>query len=129
MAIAGDFAYITAQFDDGISVLNIADPTSPTLAGFIKDHTILDNCKGIVVRGNYAYVAGEKYFVSVNITDPSNLTIASSVSDNLQQIYRLNQVVLNGNYAYVVKQPGDVDQSHRRSSRARHPQPVWSHGY
>ncbi|CAE7202968.1 CKA1 [Symbiodinium microadriaticum] len=38
------------QFDDGISVLNIADPTSPTLAGFIKDHTILDNCKGIVVR-------------------------------------------------------------------------------
>lgn len=59
------YAYVTARSDDGISVLNIADPTSPTLAGSTQHRTILDYPSSIMIRGDYAFVAGNGYFVSV----------------------------------------------------------------
>ena len=102
IAVAGDYAYVTGQFDDGVSVLNIADPTSPAVVGSwsIKDNDILDYPQGIAVRGDYAYVSGYYDFVSFNIADPSNVTIVSSVRDSAL-LLGLHDVVLEGNYAYV----------------------------
>ena len=53
IAVSGDYAYIAAQFDDGLSVLNIADPTNPTLAGSIKDREILNDPKGVAIRATW----------------------------------------------------------------------------
>ncbi|CAE7311416.1 unnamed protein product, partial [Symbiodinium sp. CCMP2456] len=118
IAVAGDYAYITAASDAAISVLNIADPTSPTLAGSIKDLTILDISKGIVIRGdygvgiagldqvvldgNYAYVAAGRgnSLLVFDITDPTNLTVASVVHDPTI-LQSANGIDIVGDLAYV----------------------------
>ncbi|CAE7776634.1 unnamed protein product [Symbiodinium sp. CCMP2592] len=108
IAIEGGLAYVASQFDDGVTVLDITDPTSPTLAGSIKDRTILDYASGIAIRGAHAFVGTQGYFVSISIADPSNMTIVSSVHDSFSRIYGIDQVVLDGNYAYVASQWGSA---------------------
>ena len=59
-----------------MTILNITDPHSISLAGTIRDNR-LDEARGLAVVGDYAYVAchDEDGFAAINITDPSNLAI------------------------------------------------------
>ena len=103
IAIAGNYAYVTATWDDGVSVLNITDPSSPTLAGSIWDSDILNDPRGIAVRGDYAYVGDAFGLVSINIADPTNLTIVHKLADTTH-FNGLQAVVLDGNHAYVTSE-------------------------
>ena len=103
IAIAGNYAYVTGTSDDGVSVLNITDPT---LAGSIWDSDILNDPRGIAVKGDYAYVGDRNGLVSINVADPTNLVIVDKLVDSTR-LFGLHAVVVDGNHAYVASASTD----------------------
>ena len=57
IAVSGRHAYVTGAYDDGLTVLDFSDPSTPTVVGTIKDQW-LDNCRDVKVAGDIAFVAG-----------------------------------------------------------------------
>ena len=95
VAISGDYAYVV-DVDEGLIILNIEDPTNPTLAGSYGGSGFLD----ITLSGNYAYVATNEGLVILNITDPSNPEFVGDY-DVSGGAYG---VAISGNYAYVASE-------------------------
>jgi len=54
--LRGDYAYVTADIADSLTIIDISNPTSPTQVSTISAVN-LDGAIGIFVRGNYVYVA------------------------------------------------------------------------
>ena len=91
--IVGNYAY--CAFVDGLVVLNISSPASPSLVGQLYLH---GSGIGIDVSGNYAYLAdGDSGFQIIDVSNPANPTLAGSY-DTPSDAY---DVFVLGNYAYV----------------------------
>jgi uncharacterized repeat protein (TIGR02059 family) len=93
--INGDsFVIVAAWGDDGISIINISDPSSPTLASSLLDNQSgfdeLDKPHGIAVAeigGNfYAFIASkdDNGIQIIDISDPYQPVAAASLSDGGQ---------------------------------------------
>ncbi len=82
------YAAVTSRFD-GIQIVNVTDPTSPTAEGSLDDttSTLLAEARGVDVfeigSNTYAAVAsdGEDGIQIVNVTDPTSLTAEGSLAD------------------------------------------------
>ena len=78
-----------AAYSDGVQILNITDPSAVTAAGSITDTAALelDDAEGIAIfesgGSTYAAVAafGDDGVQILNITDPSDVTAAGSITD------------------------------------------------
>ena len=92
--VAGGYAYV-ADDDNGLLVMDVADPTNPvTVGGVATPGWAL----GVTVADGYAYVAdGPPGLHVVDVSDPTNPVIVASL-DTPGQVYGVT--VLNG-YAYV----------------------------
>ena len=100
VAISGDYAYVTAEDDAGITILNMADPSNPSLAGGIADPQ-LTNAKGIAISGDKAFVtASFDGLTVVDIADRGNPTITSSLNHR-PLLFGGSDVKVVGDYAYV----------------------------
>ena len=53
VAVVGDYAYI-ADYESGLRIIDVSDPTSPTEAGFYDTSSYAE---ALSIVGNYAYVA------------------------------------------------------------------------
>ena len=97
LAAAGDFAYVASQ--SGLfKVVNIADPSSPTIAGSVHEPYHLSVATDIKIAGKYAYVAAFRMAV-VDITNASNPTrVDATVNGTMPPSDALAVV---GNLAYV----------------------------
>jgi hypothetical protein len=94
VAISGDYAYV-ADYGSGLQVIDISDPTSPTLAG---SYDTPGNAYDVAISGNYAYVADEGSGLQViDISDPTNPAPIGSY-DTLDGAYAVG---ISGEYAYV----------------------------
>ena len=72
--VFGDYAFI-ADWDNGLKILNISQPNSPTYVSSYDTGYAYDVC----VDGNYAYVTDAvNSFQVVNITDPSSPDLVGS---------------------------------------------------
>jgi hypothetical protein len=70
--------------DDGITMLDMTDPTNPTVVGYAgkADEPDLDNPRVVTVIGDYAVVWGELgWFFVVDISDPTDPTFVGSFQD------------------------------------------------
>ena len=75
VTITGNYAYV-AYRGDGLVIINIEDPTNPTLVGRYDTNGY---ALGISISGNYAYIAdGSRGLVIINIEDPTNPTLVGS---------------------------------------------------
>lgn len=99
--IQGNFAYITCYKNattNGMLILDISDPTNPSLHGSLYTGSSIRANK-ITVDGNYAFF-GEQFYGNlwiVDIGDPANPEMISSL-----QIYnRMQCCNIAGNYAYI----------------------------
>ena len=105
VAVSGNYAYFmggSAEFfgtDPGFSIIDISNPSSPTLAKGVGIHDW-----GIVtVSGNYAYIGYDGVDI-VDVSNPYSATIVGSyVSDNI-----VKSISVSGNYVYVVDDSGLV---------------------
>ena len=94
------YAVVGSKNDDGIEIIDISDPTSPTSVGRMDDGTdtgrctaangekCLDKAKGVrtttINDKTYAIVAGEKDdgIEIIDISDPENPTYVASLTDD-----------------------------------------------
>jgi hypothetical protein len=122
VCVSGNYAYVAAVFDDGLSVINVSNPASPTEEGYIQDKSqpngtasAFDQPLNVFVSGDYAYVTchGEGDGLSIiNISDPSNPTQEGYIQDNSHNgtataLHYPDAVWVTGNYAYVITSADD----------------------
>ena len=137
MVISGHYLYVVSQNrngpqgsginDDGtgnaLTILDISNPTDPTIVGSVHDSNLLFGAHGVSVSGSYAYVAAQgclagqpcpnqsigNSLVVVDVSNPANPQIVSSISNaNLppqwsgtNALKHACSVTVSGNYAYV----------------------------
>lgn len=102
VAVQGTYAYIGVG--PRLFIINITDPTSPTVVG--KTQPLPDIVKSLAVVGNYAYVAdGEGGLRIINVSNPAT-PFEVGYYDTAGQAL---SVAVSGNYAYVA----DDDQGLR----------------
>lgn len=90
----GDYAYV-ADYSSGLQVINITDPTTPTITG---SYNTAGNAFEAVVEGNYAYLADDWNGLTViDISDHSNPTFAGFY----YIVPMPRDIVIEGNYAYL----------------------------
>ena len=106
------YAAVAAYNGDSVQILNIADPSDITAAGRISDTPALelDGASGIAVfesgDSTYAAVASrlDDGVQILNITDPSAITAAGSISDDGTNT---DELELNGASGIAVFESGD----------------------
>ncbi len=83
------YAAVASEYDDGIQIINVTDPASPTAAGSLEDNNDLRlaSPRGVAVftidGSIYAVVAShnDDGIQIVNVTDPASLQATGRVSD------------------------------------------------
>ncbi len=94
LAINGDFAYV-ADWDSGLRVVSIGDPTHPVEVGHVNTH---GRAYDVAVNGQYAYVAAETAGLRViSIADPAHPVEVGHLSTSAPA----HAVAVSGQYAYV----------------------------
>ena len=102
VALSGNYAYV-ADFNDGLDIIDISDPSSPTLTGDIDSFHASPWTIDVAVSGNYAYLGdGKAGLVIIDVSDPSSPTETGSIG-GMSDPYRL---AVSGNYAYVAGRTG-----------------------
>jgi hypothetical protein len=104
VAVAGNYAYVTAAYSNRLTVIDISNPLSPTIVASLQDSSQLAFDVDVAVGGGYAYVADQSSGLGrlavVDVHNPTAPFIAGSVTNStwLNGAYRVR---LRGNFAYV----------------------------
>jgi hypothetical protein len=102
VAISGNYAYVTAAYQDRLTVINIANPLNPTIVASIRDTTNLNFPVDVTVSGNYAYVTDQitpGRLTVVDVSNPNNPQVLTSLASNsFNGAYRVR---IRGSFAYV----------------------------
>ena len=98
VAISGDYAFVVhAGPNSGLQVIDISDPTNPTILGSYAS-TLYSNAEGIAVSGDYAFVANQgRGFLVIDISNPTNPTLI----DLYNTPGRARDVAVAGDYAII----------------------------
>ena len=59
VAIAGNYAYVTASYTDRLTILDISNPLAPKIVASLQDASQLNFDVDVVVANGYAYVADQ----------------------------------------------------------------------
>ncbi|WP_413162054.1 cadherin domain-containing protein [Capilliphycus salinus ALCB114379] len=101
VSIVGNLAYI-ANDREGLQILDISNPASPTLRGSIDTP---GRAKDIAVAGNFAYIADDNGSLQViDISNPATPTIVANAPTGGEA----NGVAVAGNFAYVSDNNGGL---------------------
>ena len=102
---ANGYVFITKMIDQyGIVSVDVSDPENPVIADCLIDNTHLTSCHALVMSAdkNYLYVgayASASYFNIIDISDPTNMSIVSSLYN--VGFDHLRGGVEVGNYVYM----------------------------
>jgi hypothetical protein len=91
VAISGHYAYLTAAYQDRLTVIDIANPLSPKLVASLHDEVNLSFPVDVAIEDNYAYVISQKGkgpLTAVDISNPAEPKVVGSLSS----------AALNGGY-------------------------------
>jgi hypothetical protein len=93
VTVEGNFAYLTSDSpNQKVQVVNVANPNSPSLTSTLNlpgNRTALT----IASSGNVAYVGYLETFFTVDISNPSSLSVIGSV--NVSNSSNINDISLN----------------------------------
>jgi hypothetical protein len=101
ISLSGNYAYITSSTNDGLYVVDISQPRSPSLLGTYRNGGVLSN---IVVDSNYIYLTSG-YFSNIekisvlNPASPSRCAIYVGTSNTLN-------LSISDSYAYLASLTG-----------------------
>src|SRR3989344_5671240 len=98
--VSGRYAYVTSVSGDRLTVVDVSNPVSPSIAGSVSSSK-LDSAYSVYVSGRYAYVAssGNDSLTVIDVSAPAFPAIAGSVTDRRMDGAR--SVYVSGKYAYV----------------------------
>jgi VCBS repeat-containing protein len=113
LAVAGNYLYI-ADFSPAIDIVNISDPTHPSL---VSTYSTFTNHVGagipvspfaLAVSGDYLYVADQDSgFYALNISNPTAPVLVGSYDPGGTGNHYVG-VQVQGNFAYVVDTTGNL---------------------
>jgi hypothetical protein len=102
---AGLHAYVAASVSDMLTAIDISPPSSMTISDAYYDATVFNNIAAVATdptRGlafTQNYTTGSGYLASVDISDPTNLSILDSISGQQRAeavaVDAVNEVVFN----------------------------------
>jgi len=108
LVVSGKYAFMSSA-NGGVKVVNIANPTSPTLINTISTLGLIPTTP--VIQGRYLYVlasggASVSKLLVVDIADPSAPVNLSSVTVGVDSSHGLGNTFLSviGKYAYAINQ-------------------------
>jgi hypothetical protein len=98
VATHDDYAYIAsddypADNDDGVKIVNVANPTAPYLAG----NYLAPGARGVTLEANLVYIACGSGIDIVNVSNPATPQLVGRY--NSGQSY--SSIAVQGKYAYV----------------------------
>lgn len=104
VAKEGNFVYVGDNFQNGFVVVDVSDPANPFQVAVINDTGKFNFPVEISIspNGNFAYVVNDgevNYLTIVNITDPLNPSVVSSLSNSSSD--GANSVVGTENFVYI----------------------------
>lgn len=99
VTVVDNYAYVV-DGDDGVIILNITDPTNPTLAG---SYNTPGTAKRVEASGSNLYVADTTALVILDISAQTVPTLAGTWTGTATAV---NDVTLDGTKAYVLGQTG-----------------------
>ena len=75
--MANLYAYVAANVDNALSIIDVTDPTNPLFSGVLRGggaEPWLNGARCVFVAGDYAYVtaSGDNALVIADVTDPTN---------------------------------------------------------
>lgn len=100
--VQGNYAYVTARFEDQMTVVDISDIENPSVEGTL---TGLVDIFNIIVDGDYAYITGDSItssdpaLIVVDVSDPSNPTLEGQLT--VGDIGRKSYVRKKDNHVFV----------------------------
>jgi hypothetical protein len=100
ITVDGDHVYV-GMGNDGFSVIDVSDPTTPTVIGF---YDTSGSVGGIGISGSNAYVADGANLQVIDISDPSNPTPINSLAITGSA----TDLALRENYLYVACDSGGL---------------------
>ncbi len=103
--VQGDYAYVVSNTDDALTIIDVSDPTNPTIVGDLQDNTTLDGARYVEVVGDYAFISAisASRIVSVDISDKTNPFIVDSIVPSTFSLWDFN---IDGNYLYIAPNTG-----------------------
>jgi hypothetical protein len=96
----GNYVYV-ANSGEGLKIIDIRDPKSPTLIGSYDD--ILVGISDLTTRDHYAYIAGNIGLFIIDITNPSYPRLPGKVRTTYISTHNID---VSGSYAYVTDTSG-----------------------
>jgi hypothetical protein len=102
VTISGNYAYVTASYAKRLTIIDISNPTAPTIVGSVQDTTNLPLPVDVAVQNGYAYVANQVPSGATNA--PGTVTVVDVHSPTSPQIVgTLANSALNGAYRIRVR--------------------------
>jgi len=102
VAISGTYAYLTAAYQDRLTVVDIANPVEPKLVTSLHDTTHFTFPVDVAISGSYAYVINQKSngpLAAVDISNPKEPKVVGFLANSaLAGGYRIR---VRGNMAFV----------------------------
>jgi len=99
--VQGKYAYVTTDSSSRLTVVDISNPSSPTVTGSVYDAN-LARPWSLSVAGKYAYVTAyfDDRLTVVDVSNPASPTVAGSIQDATNLNFP-RAVYASGKYAYV----------------------------
>ena len=95
--VSGNYAYITGSSLDyqdwGLQIIDVSNPSSPSLAGFYSGVS-----GKVLVIGNYAYIGGGSSLNIIDISNPTSPTLIGTYDSG-----SLWDFDISGKYAYITR--------------------------
>ncbi|THB76460.1 MAG: hypothetical protein D3926_17355, partial [Desulfobacteraceae bacterium] len=102
--VAGKYAYVAADAEHSLTILDISDPENPVLVGEITDAVNLKGAGSVQVAGDYAYVAAytADALTVVDVSDPHDPQYAGTLkASSVRLLDNPSCVFVSGQHAYV----------------------------
>jgi hypothetical protein len=102
LSVSGNYAYIANTDSEDLKIIDVSDPTSPTLTSILD---VGHDLGAVYVVGGYAYVGGGAFFDIVDVSNPTSPFIISSLNTG----GTADSIFVSGRYVFIEFEGGDVD--------------------
>ena len=80
--VHGNYAFVASADKASLTIIDVSNPASPTQVGYLEESTVFRFTPGVVVSGNYAYLAGHGYVAVVDVADVTAPSIVASLQNS-----------------------------------------------
>ncbi len=87
-----------------LSVVDVSDPDSPSLAGTLSSFGSGNPVSGggeVQAQGDYLYNTGGQYFVVTDISNKASISVLATIDANVPGTERMDGLIVSGEYAYI----------------------------